>query len=422
MRDAEAFFSDVADALPFGEVERAEILEELRAHVADSRAELEDEGLASDAAERIAIERLGEPDRLARALTEARRSRRRLVAAAGAGSWAVVSNGIYGWIVGVLIAALAWIATQAVVRFVGPFAFDSVSFIAIGVALYVAGSVVTPVVATRAGYRAETVRRVLALAGALVLAAYALVGWSGPLDAVGVAARLTLPAWWIAGISRRSRVGRGSIRTFGGLLLVAIVVTVGIQVAQSQLRDVTPGAPSDVTPDGELSLGRIAAPAPAAIAAVVTGQGQASIVGSSGVAAGTFIVDVSDATGLSAWRDLRVEAWRAADPGSGSPTPVSPAATGPFVVSPAVWSPPGELPGGGLTWSSSVPWGPRAMTLSGSVRLDGTPWVTAGWVALTGVAPDGSRHLIAEPDYVMATFNGTVLGWIQAAVAGVSER
>jgi hypothetical protein len=203
---------------------------------------------------------------------------------------------------------------------------------------------------------------------------------------------------------------------------VAIVVTVGIQLAQSQLRDVARGAPNGVTWDGEPSLSRIAAPAPAAIAVVVTGQGQASIAGSSGVAAGTFIVDVSDAAGLSGWRDLRVEAWRAVDPGSGSPTPVSPAATGPFVASPAVWSPPGELPGGGLTWSSSVPWGPRAMTLSESVRLDGTPWVTAAWVALTGVAPDGSRHLIGEPDYVMATFNGTVLGWIQAAVTGVPER
>jgi hypothetical protein len=211
------------------------------------------------------------------------------------------------------------------------------------------------------------------------------------------------------------------MRTFWGLLLVAMVVTVGIQLAQSQLRDVATG-PNGMTGDGELGLGQIAAPAPAAIAAVITGQGHASLAGSSGVAAGTFIVDVSDASSLSGWRDLRVEAWRAVDPDSVSPTPVSPAATGPFVVSPAVWSPPGELPGGGLTWSSSVPWGPRAMTLSGSVRLDGSPWVTAAWVALTGLAPDGSRHLIAEPDYVMATFNGTVLGWIQAAAAGVSER
>jgi hypothetical protein len=418
MSDAEKFFSGVADALPLGEVERAEILEELRSHVADSRAELEAEGLATDVAERVAIDRLGEPDRLARALTDARRGRLRLLAAAGAGSWAVVSNGIYGWIVGVLLAALAWIATQAVVRFVGPFAFDSVSFVGIGVALYVAGSVVTPVVATRAGYRVETVRRVLALAGALVLSAYALVGWSGPLDAIGVVARLTLPVWWIAGTSRRSRVGRGSIRTFGGLLLVAIVVTVGVQVAQLQLRGVAGGAPGDVARDGELNLGRIAAPAPAAIAAPITGNGQVSISGSSGVAAGAFMVDVSDTTVLSGWRDLRVEAWRAVDPGSVSPTPVSPAATSPFVVSPAVWSPAGELPGGGLIWSSSAPWGPRAMTLSGSVRLDGTPWVTAAWVALTGVAPDGSRHLITEPDYVMSTFNGTVLSWLEAAVSG----
>ena len=237
MSDAEAFFSDVAHALPFGEVERAEILEELRAHIADSRAELEAEGLASDSAERVAIDRLGQPDRLARALTDARRSRRRLLAAAGAGSWAVASGAIYGWIVGVLLAALAWIATQAMVRFVGPFAFDSVSFVGIGIALYVAGNVVTPV-ATRAGFRAEAVRRVLALAGALVLAACALVVWTGPLDAVGVVARLTLPVWWIAGISRRSRVGRRSIRTFGGLLLVAIVMTVGIELAQTGLRDI----------------------------------------------------------------------------------------------------------------------------------------------------------------------------------------
>ncbi len=422
MRDPETFLSEIADRLPFGEAERTEILDELRAHVTDSRAELEAEGLSPGAAEQVAVDRLGEPNRLARDLTNARRSRRRLLAAAGSGSWAVATSGIYGWIVGLLIAALAWFGTLTVVRFVGPFAFDSISFIAIAVAVYVAGSAVTPVVAARAGYRAEAVGRVLAVAGALVLAAYALGGWSGQLDAVGVVARLTVPVWWIAGALRGSRVGRGSMRTFAGLLVVAVVVTVGVQLAQLQLRAVASGAPSDVTWAGELNLSRIAAPAPAAITAAITGNGQVSISGSSGVSAGAFILDVSDTTVLAGWSDLRVEAWRAVDPGSGSPTPVSPVAAGPFVVSPAVWSPAGELPGGGLKWSSSQQWGPRAMTLSGTVRLDGTPWVTAAWVALTGVAPDGTRHLIGEPDYVMATFNGTVLGWIQASVAGVSER
>jgi hypothetical protein len=419
---AEGFFAEVENALPFGEAERAEILEELRAHVSDSMVELEGEGLSPDAAERVAVDRLGEPGRLARDLARARRSRRRLLAAAGAGSWAVVTSGIYGWVVGLLIAATAWFGSLAVVRFVGPFAFDSISFIAIGVALYVAGSVVTPVVAERAGYRAQAVRRVVTLAGALGLATYALVGWSGPLDAVGVAARLTLPLWWIAGTSRRSKVGRGSIRTIGGLLLVAFVVTVGVQFAQLQLRGLAAGAPGDVTWDGELNISRIAAPVPATIAAAITGNGHASISGSSGVAAGTFMVDVSDATVLAGWSDLRVEAWRAVEPSGVWPTPVSPDVAGPFAVAPAVWSPPSELPGGGLTWSSSVPWGPQAMTLSGSVRLDGTPWLTAAWVALTGVAPDGTRYLIAEPNYVEATFNGTALGWLEAAIREASRR
>ena len=67
-----------------------------------------------------------------------------------------------------------------------------------------------------------------------------------------------------------------------------------------------------------------------------------------------------------------------------------------------------------MTWSSSVPWGPKAMTLSGSVRLDRTPGITAAWVALTGIAPDGQRHLIGDPTYVEATFNGTTLDWLRA--------
>jgi hypothetical protein len=330
-----------------------------------------------------------------------------------------VTSGVYGWILGLLVAVLAWFGTLAVVRYIGPFAFDSVSFISIGVAVYAAGSGVTPVVAARAGYRAQAVRPLLALVGGLLVAAYALVGWSGPLDLVGVVARLSLPVWWVAGIWRTSHVRRGSLRTFGALLVVAILVMVTTQVVQIQLRDAAAAAPDRVAEDSDMGLGRIAATVPPAIAAVLTGEGSASTAGSSGVAAGTYSVDVSDASYLSDWHDLRVEAWRAVDPGSIWPTPVSPTVSGPFVAATAVWSPPGELPGGMLRWSSSNPWGPRAMTLSGSLRLDRTPWVTAAWVALTGVAPDGSRYFLAEPAYVTATFNGTVLDWLQAAIAGV---
>ena len=50
------------------------------------------------------------------------------------------------------------------------------------------------------------------------------------------------------------------------------------------------------------------------------------------------------------------------------------------------------------------------------MRLDRTLGVTAAWVALTGIAPDGTRYMIGGPDFVTATFNGTPLEWIEAAL------
>jgi HAAS len=428
MRDPEDFLREVADGLPFDAAERAEILDELRAHVADSTAALEAEGRAPDDARRTAVERLGPPERLANALTEARRNRRRLLAAAGAGSRALLTGGFYGWLVGVLLAALAWLATTFVFRFIGPLGlwtaeanstgrFDTVSFIGIGVAAYVAGSAITPTVAAQAGYPVERVRRILAPVGGILLAAWALAGWSGRLDAVGVVVLLTLPAWWVLGTWRSSRVRRGAMRTFAMLFLVSVAAIVGTQVAQTLLSEESFGVVTGPEQGGDWGLNRIAEPAPAAITAVITGQGNVSVQGDVGVAAWRYIVDVGDVAPLAGWADLRVEAWRATNQGAGSPTPVSPRATGPFAWGSAVWTPPGELADGALTWSSGEPYGPRAMTLSGAVQLNRTPGVTAAWIAITGVAPDGTRHMIAEPDYVSTTFTGTVLDWLAGVTA-----
>ncbi|MEO8468477.1 MAG: permease prefix domain 1-containing protein [Chloroflexota bacterium] len=414
MHDIEAFLGDVADALPFADTERAEIVEELRAHLDDSTVALQAEGLNVDVARRTALDRLGPPDRLARAMTEARRSPRRLLAAAGAGSWALVRTGVYGWALGLLVAAVAWAVTVALVRFVGAFAFDPVSYLAIGVALYVAGSAAPSVVARRAGYRVESVRWAVAAMGAIVFGTYALIGWSGPLDLVAVAAILALPAWWIVGTLRRVPVGRASLRTFAALVTVAAIVSVGIQLGQSGLRQTA--TPSDYSVD--LGLDRIAVPAPDAISSVVTGEGGASGGGASGFVAGTFTIDVADMVAFAGWTDLRIEAWMAIDPSGVEPTAVSPQVTGPFIVAPAVWGPPGELGGGQLKWSGSNPWGPRAATLIGSVRLDRTPWLTAAWVGFTGVAPDGVRYRITEPQYEQAIFNGTPAQWLEAVLAG----
>ena len=49
--------------------------------------------------------------------------------------------------------------------------------------------------------------------------------------------------------------------------------------------------------------------------------------------------------------------------------------------------------------------------------MNRTPRVTAAWVAMTGVAPDGARHIIGEPEYVETGFSGTVLDWLSAVAA-----
>ncbi len=285
MREPEDFLREVADGLPFDEAERTEILEELRAHVADSVAALEAEGRSPDDASRTALERLGPPERLAKALTDARRNRRRLLAAAGAGSWAVFTGGIYGWCVGVLLAWLAWAATGLAFKVAGPLGtwafegtlagtFDTLSFIGMGAAAYVAASAITHVVAARAGYPAESVRRVIAPVGALLLGMYALVGWSGEVNAVGVIALLTLPVWWVLGTMRTSRVLRGANRTFAAIFLVAVVAIVLSLFAQLLLSDTPRGTGVDPAHPGELDLSRIAAPVPATVADVVTGYGR----------------------------------------------------------------------------------------------------------------------------------------------------
>ncbi len=428
MRDPEDFLRDVADGLPFDAAERGEILEELRAHVADSTAALEADGRSPDDAQRTALERLGPPERLAEALTEARRNRRRLLSAAGAGSWALLTGGIYGWLIGILLAAFAWLTAITIPQFLGAFGvrlfestssgrFDPVSFIGIGVAAYVAGSAITPVVAARAGYPIGNVRRIFAPVGAILFGAWALAGWTGRLDAVGVVVLLTLPAWWVFGTWRSSRLLRGSTRTWAGLFIVAFVAIVAIQFAQVLLSSEPFGLGIRGEPSGDLGVNRIAEPTPAAVTDVITGYGSSSVGGDGSTAAAQYMVDVGDVAALAGWTDLRVEAWRATDAGIGSPTPVSPTATGPFAWGAATWTPPGQLAGGAFTWSGGEPWGPRAMTLSGAVQLNRAPGVTAAWVAVTGVAPDGTRYMIGEPDYLSTAFAGTALEWLEGIAA-----
>src|SRR5450759_1125206 len=105
--DGERFLESVEQHLPFDAPERADILDELRSHLADSAAAMEAKGLDRAEAERKAVARLGPAKRLADEITRARRDRSRLLAAAGAGAWGVLRGGLWGGIVGWAVMSVA---------------------------------------------------------------------------------------------------------------------------------------------------------------------------------------------------------------------------------------------------------------------------------------------------------------------------
>jgi hypothetical protein len=44
--------------------------------------------------------------------------------------------------------------------------------------------------------------------------------------------------------------------------------------------------------------------------------------------------------------------------------------------------------------------------------------VTYVWLALTGVAPDGVRHLLSDPTGTQTCFNGSAIDWFEAILSG----
>ncbi len=437
MDPRDAFLAQVAARLPFAEDERREIVAELADHLADATAALEADGLADYVAARAALDRLGSPEDLADALARARRAPRRLLAAAGAGTWALATGGLYGLLVGLAVMAVAEIALLAAVglgsallghpgQLFTDLGWNSVlTLLGLGVAVYVVGRRLTPVLARRAGYRVAVVRRVVALVGGLALGAYALVGWSGALNWPAVLVLLALPAWWMVGawqgrdleISGRRRVLLG----LGGVLVVALSLL--LVLAAPGLGVVSSGGVSTVAPD-LTSYDRIAAPAPDAI----TTDSDAS--GSGGPVAGdprTWVaVILRDPAALVGWHDLRIEAWRGVEAGhGGGPAVVDPAARGPFALAAVGVGPPPVSPDGGLRFPPPDPGAPTAqwwpadsVMVSGALRMDREPGVSWALVAITGIAPDGRRHFVTGPDTIQTVFRGTAWDWFAALAAG----
>jgi hypothetical protein len=412
--DRNDYLQQIADRLPFDDAQKVEILHELAAHLADSTAHLENQGLSPAVAERAAVERLGPAERLADELTTARRTPRRLLAAAGAGTLAAAGGVIYGYLSAAL--ALSGVSIAAVivgsyVHWFGPstgYGLDgsTITLVALGVGAYVAARRLTVTVAGRAGYHVRSARRATGLVGGGLVLIYALVGRRGALNWPEVGIVLSLPAWFVAGAWRSgglrfpSRQWRLQVI---GLALVVVLAAFGLNFGEQATGEGSGGFhPSGVE--------RLGLPTPDAITAATVGDGiAATTTGSTQV-----FIDISDRSLLAGWTDFRIEAWPGiAQPGTdpGLAGVIDPAANAPFAVEPADLEP-------GLRSNGAVALAPNGAELSGSVRIDRSPSLSLAWIALTGVAPDGHRYVLEGPSFKTTTFNGTALDWLSAVLAG----
>jgi hypothetical protein len=435
--ERQRFLMAVERGLPFEELERLEIIDELRVHLDDSAAALRETGIGPAEAEKTAVDRLGPAEQLADQLTKARLDRSRLLVAAGAGVWGLVRGGVGGYVVALIAAyfgrGLVLAVTSQLVPGSSYFApLDSSSdrifaILTVGMALYLAGRMVTPAFVGRAGFVGYKIRLLAVPLGAAVSLAFAALLWTGELNLVTAIAVTLLPLWWIAGSwqtrpFRWNRPGRWSaaIAAVGAVALVASVA----------MGWYAPGpVPPPLTYEQERAMlersmnvvvnphfERIADPTPAVVTAEILIQDGTGRNGTGG-APYEFLNVVMTRASLAGWSELRTEAWRPY--WDGFQETIDPTESAPIATGPVQWVSGTTTPDGynlAIRYSATT-WPRTPEMLVGRVLLRPTRQATY-FIAITGIAPDGRRHLIGVPELQSAWFDGTALDWFQSALAG----
>jgi hypothetical protein len=406
---------------------RAEIRAELADHVSDTVAALRAEGLEEDQAVREALARLGKPKELARQLTAAHRSPRRLLAAAAGGIWTAGWSAAQAWLVATGLLAIVLILGSALVQ--KP--FDQVSNFWTGynflgssgstgyAAAFNALALVPAFVAGRRGARAAIrlgrrsplpVRLAWAVAGstALLLLLLFVVDTNQSWLVAGL--ELGLPLAFGAGalipdVALRLPKDRPR-RLIAGASAILICAVITGSLAQVG----TPIAVGFPSTNGE-GYGRIA---PLAVLEPCSQTNPGPILDNGTCSA--FVgsdpnydeplgpnprfhlrFGLSSATALAGYGDVRLEVWKAtlrAVAGSDYPTyGVDPAQSGPYLVVAAVIS------------GAEV-----------DVQVDLGRSRTTRWVAsFTGIASDGVRYRLGLDWPIETDFTGTAWDWLTAS-------
>ena len=396
MTTKDPYLAEVATRLPLPDGLRAEILEELAAHLSDAVADLVARGYEPAAAEAEALNRLGSPIDLARALLIAHRSRSQVLAAAGAGTWAAIRTGTAGALLGWLLIVLASILGSALVRAVGDRlglqldlgwsgGWNSVlTALGLAVGAFLGGAAAVRAVAQRSGQAPREVRVAVALSGALVLAYLIGVQLKTALNWASVIALTLVPLAFVAG-ARFEHLRLPNTRIVGLIVLAGLVAVLGVSLGAAA------GGGANGYSWSEESHGyAMIAPwwqDPAAGTAMDFPSGQST--GTTGVETVTLNADSPAVVGR--FHDFRLEAWRAEVPQDG--WSLVPGQTVPFATAPATVD---------------------GTAISGTIAFNQTPGVAWAQVVMTAVGSDGRRYLLSASGPERTEFYGSVWSWLTA--------
>jgi hypothetical protein len=415
--DASAFLRQLDEALDLPPSDRIEIRAELADHLTDSIAAMQAEGLDEEAAAREALARLGSATELARQLTHAHQTRRRLLAGAAGGIFqagiGVVWGGLLGSaaMVGILLAG-AFLATTLLWRpiesllsllpHLGTEPIDLSGGTAIGALILCAPAFM----AARNGIRAyarlsgrppRLAARVWALAGLSVIGGSLMFVIDSTQSWLAVIAETLVPLSFVAGALIRT--DRDLLPPIArGVALAGMVATLLVPVGLGFLLIAAGDRGGTAAPVAlSIDIHRWDRVAPA------ENDGVASPLrpiegGSQPVSVIDQAYEVQDPAVLANYHDVRFELWKAV-PAPGIPADYlefdpDPTATAPFAVVPA------------------TPSGNELHVRIDTSHLRATRWL----LFLTGIGPDGRRYRLEPiPETVVTSFSGTVWDWLTAS-------
>lgn len=393
------YLEELEHLLPFPPEHRAEVLEEISAHLDDAVADRIERGIPAERAEADAQARLGMPGDLARELARPEQSAWRLLAAAGAGVSAGVGHWIYGYLYGALFVYLVLWALFAAAQLLhlvlgGDWFFGTtdqgwtslMTAGAVAVGLYFAGRAATEAISVSSRRLLADVRPwIVGIVTALVFPLLFIV-IQVPQNWASVVGFALSPGGFAIGAYRPGLLPRRIGLPLVVMALFAVVASIGLGLAMGSGGARDQPTPAAGPPDGGRSI-----VGPRWVDTPVDGV-MFSESGQSYEISGAVRYEwrLADGVSLAGLTDLRAEAWRA-DPAR--PFQLHPGYHEPFAI--ASIERIGE-------------------TLQGSLVTTNEPGVFAWELILTGVGPDGRRYVLDSGTGQMSTFTGSAVDWIIA--------